>query len=256
MTLSQTVLVTGATSGFGTAITRRLVSEGHRIIATGRRQERLALLHRDYGEKLLPLSLDLTNRNAIRNLPDTLPGTWRDVDVLINNAGLALGLEPAQNTQIEDWETMIATNISGLVEITRAFLPQMVARNHGYIISIGSTAGIYPYKGANVYGATKAFVKQFMQNLRSDMLGNRIRVTNIEPGLCGGTEFSNIRLHDDAKAASVYEGTTPLLPEDIAETVSWLLQLPPHMNVNRMEIMPVCQASAGLAVVKDKKKEA
>ncbi|GBQ87059.1 oxidoreductase [Acetobacter nitrogenifigens DSM 23921 = NBRC 105050] len=246
--MSDTVLVTGATAGFGKAIVERLVRDGYRVIGTGRRKERLTALQDALGDVFLPLQLDMTDTKALRALPDTLPEAWRRVDVLVNNAGLALGLHSAQETNISDWETMIATNVSGLVEITRALLPGMTERNHGHVVSIGSTAGTYPYPGANVYGASKAFVSQFMRNLRSDLLGTRVRATNIEPGLCGGSEFSNVRLGDDAKAAEVYRDTKPLLPEDIAETVSWTLRLPAHVNINRIEMMPVCQASAGLAV--------
>ncbi|MBS0993509.1 SDR family NAD(P)-dependent oxidoreductase [Gluconobacter cerinus] len=246
--MSLTVLVTGATAGFGHAIATRLVQDGHRVIATGRRAERLEALKAELGDNLLPFPLDMTDRDALRALPGSLPENWRTVDVLVNNAGLALGMEPAQEAKIDNWETMIATNVSGLVEMTHALLPGMVERNSGYIIMLGSTAGLYPYTGGNVYGATKAFVRQFSQNLRTDLLGKRIRVTDIEPGLCGGSEFSSVRLKDDDKAAAVYKDTTPLTPQDIAETVSWLVGLPWHVNVNTMEIMPVCQASGGLAV--------
>ncbi|NHO31474.1 SDR family NAD(P)-dependent oxidoreductase [Acetobacter fallax] len=246
--MTDTVLVTGATAGFGKAIARRLVKDGYRVIGTGRRQERLDELKSTLGDAFLPLKLDMDDTAALRALPGSLPDGWQTVDVLVNNAGLALGLAPAQQADINDWEQMIRTNVSGLVEITGALLPGMVERNHGHIVSLGSTAGTYPYPGANVYGASKAFVSQFMRNLRSDLLGTRVRATNIEPGLCGGSEFSNVRLRDDAKAADVYKDTSPLLPEDIAETVSWTLGLPPHVNINRIEMMPVCQASAGLAV--------
>ncbi|MFT8769873.1 MAG: SDR family NAD(P)-dependent oxidoreductase [Gluconobacter cerinus] len=246
--MSLTVLVTGATAGFGHAIATRLVQDGHRVIATGRRAERLEALKAELGDNLLPFPLDMTDRDALRALPGSLPENWRTVDVLVNNAGLALGMEPAQEAKIDNWETMIATNVSGLVEMTHALLPRMVERNSGYVIMLGSTAGLYPYTGGNVYGATKAFVRQFSQNLRTDLLGKRIRVTDIEPGLCGGSEFSSVRLKDDDKAPAVYKDTTPLTPQDIAETVSWLVGLPWHMNVNTMEIMPVCQASGGLAV--------
>lgn len=244
----KTVLVTGATAGFGHAIALRLVKEGFRVIATGRRQERLEALAREAGENLLPFKLDMTDLDAVKALPGSLPAEWQQVDVLVNNAGLALGLEKAWETNLSDWEQMIATNVTGLVEITRALLPGMVERNAGHVISLGSTAGIYPYQGANVYGATKAFVDQFMRNLRSDLLGKQVRATNIAPGLCGGSEFSQVRLGDSQKAAAVYDKTQPLLPEDIAETVAWVLKLPPHVNINMVEMMPTCQASAGLAV--------
>ncbi|MBV1838239.1 SDR family NAD(P)-dependent oxidoreductase [Acetobacter estunensis] len=247
----ETVLVTGATAGFGAAIARRLVKDGHRVIGTGRRTARLEELHAELGEQFHPLTLDMTDRKALRALPHSLPEEWRRVDVLVNNAGLALGIGPAQDAEINDWESMIATNISGVVEITRALLPGMVERDHGHILSIGSTAGTYPYAGGNVYGGTKAFVSQFMRNLRTDLLGTHVRATNIEPGLCGGSEFSNVRLRSDEKAEDVYRGTHPLLPEDVAETVAWIIGLPAHVNINRIEMMPVCQAAGGLAVRRD-----
>ncbi|MCG4256286.1 SDR family NAD(P)-dependent oxidoreductase [Acetobacter senegalensis] len=244
----KTALVTGATAGFGHAIALRLVKEGFRVIATGRRQERLDALAKEAGENLLPFKLDVTDLAAVKALPGSLPEGWQQVDVLVNNAGLALGLEKAWETKPSDWEQMIATNVTGLVEITRALLPGMVDRNAGHVISLGSTAGTYPYPGSNVYGATKAFVDLFMRNLRSDLLGKQVRATNIAPGLCGGSEFSQVRLGDNQKAAAVYEHTKPLLPEDIAETVAWVLKLPPHVNINMVEMMPICQAAAGLAV--------
>lgn len=244
----KTVLVTGATAGFGHAIALRLVKEGYRVIATGRRKDRLEALAQQAGEALLPFVLDVTDLAAVKALPQSLPEDWQQVDVLVNNAGLALGLEKAWETNPADWERMIATNVTGLVEITRALLPGMVARNAGHVISLGSTAGTYPYPGANVYGASKAFVDQFMRNLRSDLLGKQVRATTIAPGLCGGSEFSTVRLGDAEKAAAVYTNTKPLLPEDIAETVAWVLGLPAHVNINALELMPTCQASAGLAV--------
>jgi len=242
------ILVTGATAGFGQAIAKRLVKEGHRVIGTGRRAERLEAMKKELGEAFLPQVLDVTDDEKVQALPASLPPAWRQVDVVINNAGLALGVGKAQDSDLKDWKTMIDTNVTGVVDVTRAFLPQMVERNHGYIITLGSIAGTYPYVGGNVYGATKAFVGQFMRNLRTDLLGTKIRASTIEPGLCGGSEFSNVRLRDNQKAADVYKGTDPLTPEDIAATVSWLLSLPPHVNINAIEMMPVCQAAGGLAV--------
>ncbi|MDR6183888.1 SDR family NAD(P)-dependent oxidoreductase [Asaia bogorensis] len=242
------ILVTGATAGFGQAIAKRLVKEGHRVIGTGRRAERLEAMKKELGEAFLPQVLDVTDVEKVQALPASLPPAWRQVDVVINNAGLALGVGKAQESDFKDWKTMIDTNVTGVVDVTRAFLPQMVERNHGYIITLGSIAGTYPYVGGNVYGATKAFVGQFMRNLRTDLLGTKIRASTIEPGLCGGSEFSNVRLRDNQKAADVYKGTDPLTPEDIAATVSWLLSLPPHVNINAIEMMPVCQAAGGLAV--------
>jgi len=168
---------------------------------------------------------------------------------LINNAGLALGLSPADAADLNDWDQMIATNITGLAHVTRALLPAMRARNRGHIINLGSVAGVYPYPGGHVYGGTKAFVAQFTLNLKADLAGTNVRVSVIEPGLCGGTEFSEVRFHGDTtRAAAVYEGTTPLTAEDIAETISWILSLPQHVNINRVEMMPTCQAAGGLTV--------
>ncbi len=239
----QTVLVTGATAGFGEAIARRMIADGYRVIATGRRLDRLEALKGELGEALLPFKLDVTDAAAVAALPDSLPDGWRQVDILVNNAGLALGLDPAYRADLADWDTMVATNVTGMIHVTRALLPAMVERNRGLVINLGSVAGDYPYPGGHVYGATKAFVLQFSLNLKSDLVGTNVRVSNIEPGLCGGTEFSQVRFHGDAdKAAKVYEGTQPLTADDIAETVAWIAGLPPHMNVNRIELMPTCQA--------------
>lgn len=240
--MSLTVLVTGASAGFGAAFSRRFVRDGHRVIAAARRTERLNALREELGEALLPFPLDVGDPAATAALPDALPDGWREVDVLVNNAGLALGLGPAQEASLPDWETMLATNVAGLMRLTRALLPGMVARDRGTIVNISSVAGSYPYPGGNVYGATKAFVTQFTLNLKADLAGTNVRATSIEPGLVGGSEFSRVRFGGDAaKADAVYAGTRPLLPEDIAEAVAWVVSLPPHMNVNRMELMPTCQ---------------
>ncbi|MCQ8241194.1 SDR family NAD(P)-dependent oxidoreductase [Rhizosaccharibacter radicis] len=241
-------LVTGASSGFGRAIAQRLVADGIRVIATARRRDRLDALRSELGDQLLPLVLDVTDAEAVAALPGALPDGWREVDVLVANAGLALGLGPAHEAKPEDWARMIATNVSGVTTTVRALLPGMVARDRGHVITIGSIAGTYPYPGGNVYGATKAFVAQFALNLRADLVGTGVRVSNLEPGLVGGSEFSNVRFNDDDRAAKVYENAEPLLPEDIAETVSWVLSLPARVNINRVELMPVTQASAALAV--------
>ena len=243
------ILVTGATAGFGEGIARRFVENGHKVIATGRRKERLDVLKDELGDNLLPLQLDVRNRAAIEEALANLPAEWRNIDILVNNAGLALGLEPAHKASVEDWETMIDTNNKGLVYMTRAVLPGMVERNRGHIINIGSTAGSWPYAGGNVYGATKAFVQQFSLNLRTDLHGTAVRVTNIEPGLVGGTEFSNVRFKgDDDKAGKTYENTEALTPEDVTEAVWWVATLPKHVNINTLEMMPVCQSFAGLSV--------
>ncbi|WES70524.1 bifunctional NADP-dependent 3-hydroxy acid dehydrogenase/3-hydroxypropionate dehydrogenase YdfG [Superficieibacter sp. HKU1] len=243
------ILVTGATAGFGESITRRFVGNGHKVIATGRRQERLQALKDELGDAIYPLQLDVRDRAAIDEKLASLPAEWRDIDILVNNAGLALGMEPAHKASVEDWENMIDTNNKGLVYMTRAFLPGMVERNRGHVINLGSTAGSWPYAGGNVYGATKAFVRQFSLNLRTDLNGTAVRVTNIEPGLVGGTEFSNVRFKgDDAKADKTYENTTALSAEDISEAVWWVATLPKHVNINTLEMMPVSQTYAGLSV--------
>jgi 3-hydroxy acid dehydrogenase / malonic semialdehyde reductase len=236
------VLITGASSGFGEEMARRFVREGHRVIAAARRTERLASLQQELGTNLLPIAMDVTEKQSINDALAGLPVAWKEIDVLINNAGLALGIEPAHQASLDEWETMIATNTKGLVTITRAILPEMVARGRGLVINIGSVAGSNAYPGGNVYGATKAFVEQFTRNLRSDLAGTGVRATNLAPGLCGGTEFSNVRFRgDDAAAAKVYEGTVPLTAVDIAETAYWIATLPPHVNINMIEMMPTCQ---------------
>lgn len=243
------VFVTGATAGFGDAIARRFVAEGAKVIAAGRRADRLQALADELGPALLPLTLDVTDRAAVESAVANLPAAFADVTLLVNNAGLALGLEPAHQAVLEDWETMIAVNCRGLVTVTRAVTPGMVARGRGHVINIGSIAGTYPYPGGNVYGATKAFVHQFTLNLRADLVATPVRATCIEPGLCGGTEFSNVRFRgDDARAASVYDRTQPLTAEDIAETVFWAATLPPHVNITVLELTPTCQAAGPLAI--------
>lgn len=243
------VFVTGASAGFGAAIARKFVQTGHRVIATARRQDRLEALAAELGDALLPLELDVRDRTAVEALPAVLPPEFAAVDVLVNNAGLALGLEPAQRASLDDWQTMIDTNCTGLVQVTRALLPGMVERNRGHVFNLGSVAGSWPYAGGNVYGATKAFVRQFSLNLRADLAGTALRVTDVEPGLCGGTEFSNVRFHgDDEKAAKVYQDVQALTAEDIADTVHWIATRPAHVNVNTIELMPVAQSFAGLTI--------
>jgi len=236
------VLITGASAGFGAEMARTFVSHGHRVILAARRTDRIADLAAELGDAALPVTLDVTSRASIETALAGLPADWKGIDVLINNAGLALNTVPAHEVPLEDWETMIATNCQGLVTMTRLVLPDMVARGSGLVINIGSTAGHYPYPGGNVYGATKAFVEQFTLNLRADLVGTGVRATNLAPGLSGGTEFSNVRFKgDDSAAARVYEGTTPLSAKDIADTAYWIATLPPHVNVNSIELMPTCQ---------------
>ena len=250
--MALTIFVTGATAGFGNAIARRFVRDGHRVIATGRRKDRLDKLHQELGDRILPHALDVTDKQSVAALPGTLPPDWQTIDVLVNNAGLALGASPAQSTDIDDWQTMIATNVTGLAGMTHALLPGMVERNSGHIVNLGSTAGTYPYPGGNVYCASKAFVAQFTLSLKADLVGTNVRITSIEPGLVGGSEFSEIRFGDEERAAKVYEGTTPLNPDDIAEAVAWIVSLPRHVNVNRLEMMPTCQAPGPLTIKRDK----
>jgi len=251
--MEHTVLVTGATAGFGEATARRFLAQGHKVIALGRRTERLealkASLPADQQKKLLTLAVDVCDSAKIDHLAAALPAEFAKVSVLVNNAGLALGLEPAHQAVLSDWDRMIDTNIKGLVHMTRAILPGMVERKRGHVINLGSVAANYPYPGGNVYGGTKAFVKQFSLNLRADLLGTPVRVTCVEPGMCAGTEFSNVRFKgDDGKAESVYSGVQALSADDIAETIFWSATLPSHMNINVLEVMPVQQASAPFSV--------
>jgi 3-hydroxy acid dehydrogenase / malonic semialdehyde reductase len=246
----QVAFVTGASSGLGEAIARRYAAAGVRVIAAARREERLGGLVDEFGEDLIFASvLDVRERAAIERLVTSLPAPFADIDVLVNNAGLALGLEPGQEAVIENWEQMIDTNCTGLVYVTRAVLPGMVSRRRGHVVNMGSIAATYPYPGGNVYGATKAFVHQLSLGLRADLHGTGVRVTSIEPGLIGGTEFSEVRFGSDAeRAAGVYAGATPLTPEDIAAAVEWATFQPEHVNVNVIELMPVGQSFAALPV--------
>ena len=247
--MTKTVLVTGATAGFGQAVARRFVRDGHRVIATGRRADRLEALRAELGASLLPFPLDVTDAAAVAGLPASLPSAWQEVDVLVNNAGLALGVAPAQSASLQDWETMVATNVTGLMRMTHTLLPGMVERDHGHIVNVSSTAARYPYPGGNIYGASKAFVTHLSANLKADLVGTGVRITDLEPGLVGGSEFSAIRFGGDAeKARAVYAGTIPLSPEDIAEAVAWVVGLPSHVNINRLEMMPTCQGPGPLVI--------
>jgi len=246
----RTVFITGASSGFGAAAARRFAARGDRVVAAARRTERLRSLAGELGPGvLLPLTLDVQDRSSVERVPAELPPDFAEVDILVNNAGLALGLEPAQQAELDEWDQMIDTNCAGLVYVTRALLPQMVARGTGHVVNLGSIAGTYPYPGGNVYGATKAFVHQFSLNLRSDLHGTGVRVTCIEPGLVGGTEFSQVRFGGDReRAAAVYAGAQPLTAEDIAAAIEWATSQPPHVNINTIELMPTGQSFAPFQV--------
>src|SRR3984957_9646529 len=247
--MSLTVFVTGASSGFGAAVARRFAADGARVVVAARRTERVRDLASELGHQVLPLTLDVRDQGAVAAAVAGLPGEFEAIDVLVNNAGLALGLKPAQEAELDDWDQMIDTNCKGLVYCTRAILPGMVARGRGHVINLGSVAGGYPYPGGNVYGGTKAFVHQFSLNLRSDLHGTGVRVTCVEPGLVGGTEFSQVRFGGDReRAAAVYAGTQPLTADDIAAAIEWASSQPPHVNVNVIELMPVSQSSAPLQI--------
>ena len=248
MTLKdQTIFITGATAGFGRACAELFVKEGAKVIACGRRKERLSEL-----KNMHTLVLDVRDQKAVEKAVVSLPKELADIDILINNAGLALGMTSFDKAKLADAEQMVETNILGVIYCTRAILPGMVARNRGHVVNISSVAGAYPYPGGNVYGATKAFVTQFSLNLRADLLGKNIRVTDIEPGMAE-TEFSLVRLHGDAaKAGSIYEGVKPLMAEDIAESILWAVSRPAHVNINRLELMPTQQAFGQFAIHREK----
>lgn len=244
----KTAVVTGASSGFGAAIARQMVAEGHTVIGLARRKDKLQELASELGERFVPVSVDLTDRSAVEAALADIRARFPSIDVLVNNAGLALGVAPAQQSSLEHWDTMVSTNISSLLHITHALLPGMVEQNRGHVINLGSTAGSYAYAGGNVYGATKAFVHHFSKNLRADLAGTAVRVSTVAPGLCSGTDFSKVRLGSEEKAAAVYQNVQALTPEDVAGTICWIMNAPAHMNVNYIEIMPVAQSFAGLSV--------
>jgi 3-hydroxy acid dehydrogenase / malonic semialdehyde reductase len=245
------VFVTGASSGFGAAAARRFAADGARVIAAARRTDRLQDLKDEFGGQILPMQLDVRDRARVAAQVAGLPEDFKAIDLLVNNAGLALGLNPAQDADLDDWDQMIDTNCKGLVYCTRAVLPGMVARGRGHVINLGSVAGSYPYPGGNVYGGTKAFVHQFSLNLRSDLHGTGVRVTCVEPGMAD-TEFSLTRFSGDkAKADAVYAGMQPLTPDDIAESIHWAATLPEHVNVNTIELMPTTQSFSPFQVARD-----
>jgi 3-hydroxy acid dehydrogenase/malonic semialdehyde reductase len=251
--MTKTILITGATSGFGKASAELFSENGWQLILTGRRKDRLEELQEKFGTSMVHIAaFDVRDRQQAEAMVAGLPEQFQDIDILLNNAGLALGLEGAHATDLDQWDTMVDTNIKGLLYMTRLILPAMVERSRGHVINIGSIAGSWPYPGGNAYGATKAFVQQFSRNMRADLHGTGVRVTNIEPGLAE-SEFSIVRFSGDAdKAGKVYEGTKPLTPVDIAETIYWTASRPAHVNINSVEVMPVCQSWGNLAISRDK----
>ncbi len=245
------VLVTGGTSGYGLATATRFLAEGARVIVTGRRQARLDAFVAEHGDRAHALCFDVRDRQACIDALDSLPAPFDAIDVLVNNAGLALGLQKAWAADLDDWQTMIETNCLALATMARLVLPGMRSRGRGHIVDIGSISGSWPYPGGHVYGATKAFVKQFSTNLRTDLVDSPIRVTNIEPG-ASETEFSLVRFKGDAdRAAATYDGFEALRPEDVAEAVYWATTLPPHVDIARIELWPTRQAPAGITVGRD-----
>ncbi|MBD1551772.1 SDR family oxidoreductase [Pseudomonas typographi] len=253
--MASTVFITGATSGFGEACARRFAAAGWSLVLTGRREERLQALASELAQQVevLPLVLDVRDRAAMERAIDGLPAGFEKLTGLINNAGLALGTDPAPKCDLDDWETMVDTNVKGLIYATRLLLPRLIAHGRGAsIVNLGSVAGNYPYPGSHVYGASKAFVGQFSLNLRCDLQGTGVRVTNLEPGLCE-SEFSLVRFGgDQSKYDATYAGAEPVQPQDIADTIFWIMNQPAHININRLEVMPVSQSWAGFAIERNR----
>jgi 3-hydroxy acid dehydrogenase / malonic semialdehyde reductase len=244
-----TLLITGATSGFGLAAAKLLAADGHKLILVGRRNDRLTELVKSLKTDVCTVTADVTSKEQVKTLFDNLPKAYRDIDVLVNSAGLALGMGPVQDANLEDWEQMVDTNIKGLLYVTKPVLDIMKRRGSGLIINIGSVSAFLPYKGSNVYGATKAFVRQFSRNLRTDLFGTGIKVSNIEPG-AAETEFSLVRFKDQRQADNYYKGWTPLTAEDIAATIVWVINQPKHVNIDNVEVMPTDQTYGGSALNK------
>ncbi len=239
--MQKIALITGATAGFGNSSVKQFIDNGWKVIATGRREERLLALKEQFGEALHTLTFDIQNSTQINEAIDSLPSNFKNIDLLINNAGLALGTAAAQECDLEQWNTMVDTNIRGLMSLTHKVLPTLI-QQRGAVINISSVAASYPYPGGNVYGGTKAFVVQFSLGLRSDLHGTGVRVTCVEPGM-SETEFTLVRTKGDQSASDkLYEGANPMTGEDIAKTLYWIATLPPHMNINRVELMPVNQS--------------
>jgi serine 3-dehydrogenase len=245
--MPKTALITGATSGFGRSTAQRFAAEGWNVVATGRRADRLQTLQDALGDRVHTLAFDIRDADAMQAALATLPDAFQGIDLLVNNAGLALGTAPAQGADLGQWRQMIDTNITALVTLTHALLPGLIERR-GAIVNISSTAATYPYTGGNVYGGTKAFVSQFSLGLRSDLHGTGVRVTSIEPGLAE-TEFTLVRTSGNQSASDqLYAGAQPITDADIADAIWWVANLPPHLNINRLEVMPVSQSFAGFQI--------
>jgi serine 3-dehydrogenase len=249
--MSKTIFITGATAGIGAASARLFARQAWQVVATGRRRERLDALRDELGpDAVHAVELDLRDEAAIEAAVRTLPDRYAGIDLLLNNAGLALGTAPAQEADLDDWRQVIETNLLGLLSVTRRLLPTLIERK-GAILNLSSVAASYPYKGGNVYGASKAFVRQFSLNLRSDLHGTGVRVTSIEPGMVE-TEFTTVRTRGDQAASdALYRGMSPMTAEDIAETLYWIATRPPHLNINALELMPTSQSFAGFQVARD-----
>ena len=247
--MTKTILITGATAGFGLAAAKRFVDGGWNVIGTGRRAERLRQLQEELGDAFLPLEIDMRDREAVESLAQ-LSSPWGEIDLLLNNAGLAPPTDPLPDTDWERVEDVIETNVTGLVALTRVLLPKLIERR-GQIINLSSVAGTYPYKGGAVYGGTKAFVHQFSLDLRCDLAGTGVRVTSVEPGMAE-TEFTIVRTGGDKEASDkLYAGMNPMTAEDLADLFWWLANLPPHLNINTIELMPVSQSWAGFTVSRE-----
>jgi serine 3-dehydrogenase len=245
--MSGTILITGATSGFGQATARRFIKEGWKVIGTGRRAERLEALAAELGSAFHGAAFDITDEDATAKALAALPEGFRDIDILVNNAGLALGTAPAPQVPLKDWQTMVNTNITGLLNVTHLLLPTLIERK-GIVVNLSSVAAHWPYAGGNVYAGTKAFLRQFSLGLRSDLHGKGVRVTSIEPGMCE-TEFTLVRTGGNQDASdNLYKGVNPITADDIANTIYWVASQPKHININSLELMPVNQSFAGFQV--------
>ena len=245
----KTAFITGATAGIGAATARRLVADGWQVVVTGRRADRLNALKAELGGACHPLSLDMRDVAALAAIPDLLPASFAGIDLLVNNAGLAPPTDPLQDSELATLTNAIDTNVTGLVALTRAILPRLIERK-GAVINLSSVAASYPYRGGAVYAASKAFVRQFSLDLRCDLAGTGVRVTSIEPGMVE-TEFTLVRTGGDQAASdALYADMEPMTAEDIANTIHWVATLPPHLNINALELMPVSQSWAGFTVTR------